>query len=109
MLEPVPDLDPTFGSTVDPSDESPGATSTPVVPPLVAVPATDRPPCGLHRRELDVLRLVANGLTNPEICAELDLSINSVKTYVRRAYRKIGATSRAQAVGWGARNGLLDG
>ncbi len=35
------------------------------------------------------------------------ISINSVKTYIRSAYRKIGVTSRSQAVAWGLRNGLV--
>ena len=61
---------------------------------------------GLSRRETDVLRGVVNGLSNHEIADELSLSINSVKTYIRSAYRKIGVTTRAQAVSWCVRNGF---
>jgi DNA-binding NarL/FixJ family response regulator len=57
-------------------------------------------------REVDVLGLIAAGHTNAEIAASLHLSINSVKSYVRSAYRKIGATSRSQAVLWGIAEGL---
>jgi DNA-binding NarL/FixJ family response regulator len=55
---------------------------------------------GLSPRETDVLQLVVQGLGNQEIAQELYLSINSVKTYIRSAYRKIGVSSRAQAVAW---------
>jgi DNA-binding NarL/FixJ family response regulator len=61
---------------------------------------------GLTPRELEVLTLITLGRTNQEIAGELYLSINSVKTYVRTAYRKIGATRRAQAVSWGVQHGL---
>jgi DNA-binding CsgD family transcriptional regulator len=55
---------------------------------------------GLSPRECEVLRLIADGLTNEEIGSRMFLSINTVKTYVRTSYRKIGVTSRSQAVRW---------
>lgn len=61
---------------------------------------------GLSPRELDVLRLIVRGLSNAEIGAELFLSVNSVKTYIRGAYAKIGAARRSQAVAWGMTHGL---
>jgi DNA-binding NarL/FixJ family response regulator len=61
---------------------------------------------GLTTREVEVIALIALGRTNREIAAELYLSPNSIKTYVRTAYRKIGATSRSQAVAWAIRNGF---
>jgi DNA-binding NarL/FixJ family response regulator len=61
---------------------------------------------GLTRREVEVLTLIAQGRTNREIAAALFLSPNSIKTYVRTAYRKIGASSRSQAVAWAIRNGF---
>jgi two-component system, NarL family, response regulator LiaR len=61
---------------------------------------------GLTPRELEVLTLITQGRTNQEIADEVYISINSVKTYVRTAYRKIGATRRAQAVSWGVQHGL---
>jgi len=60
----------------------------------------------LTERELAVIRMIALGMTNQEIAAELFLSINSVKTYIRTAYKKIGATSRSQAMLWALQNGL---
>jgi DNA-binding NarL/FixJ family response regulator len=65
---------------------------------------------GLTRREVEVLTLIAQGRSNRDIAAELYLSPNSIKTYVRTAYRKIGATSRSQAVAWAIRHGFpVDG
>ncbi|HEX5087919.1 MAG TPA: response regulator transcription factor [Nocardioides sp.] len=61
---------------------------------------------GLSARESDVLALIVQGLTNKQIADRLFLSINSVKTYVRNAYGKIGAANRSQAVGWAIRNGF---
>ncbi|MFC7496758.1 MULTISPECIES: response regulator transcription factor [unclassified Nocardioides] len=61
----------------------------------------------LSEREVQVLALIAEGLSNQQIADRVYISINSVKTYIRSAYRKIGVSSRAQAVAWGLRNGVL--
>lgn len=61
---------------------------------------------GLSDREEEVLALIVAGLSNREIAERAYISINSVKTYIRSAYRKIGVTSRSQAVAWGLRNGV---
>jgi DNA-binding CsgD family transcriptional regulator len=61
---------------------------------------------GLTPRERDVLGLIAQGLTNQEIADRLFISINSVKTYVRTAYRRIEVERRSQAVVWVERHGL---
>ena len=53
-----------------------------------------------------VLELIAAGLSNHQIAATLYVSINTVKTYVRTAYRRIGVKSRSQAVIWAVRQGL---
>lgn len=60
----------------------------------------------LSRREEQVLALVGHGLTNREIGIELFVSVNSVKTYIRAAYRKVGVNRRSQAVGWCVQHGL---
>ena len=62
---------------------------------------------GLTRRESQVISLITQGLSNAEIAATTFLSINSVKTYIRSTYRKIGVARRAQAVVWGMRNGFV--
>ena len=48
-----------------------------------------------------MLSLIAGGLSNTDVAARMGLSINSVKSYVRSSYRKIGVESRSQAVLWG--------
>jgi DNA-binding NarL/FixJ family response regulator len=55
----------------------------------------------LSLREREVLGLICRGLSNQEIAAELFVSVNSVKTYIRQIYHKIGVRRRAQAVAWG--------
>ena len=59
----------------------------------------------LTRREEDVLSLVVAGHSNAEIAELLFLSPNTVKSFIRTAYGKIGATSRSQAVAWGIQHG----
>ena len=54
-----------------------------------------------------MLALIAQGLSNQEIADGAFLSINSVKTYIRSAYRKIGVQRRTQAVLWATRNGFV--
>ena len=61
---------------------------------------------GLSEREAEVLCLICEGLTNETISGALFLSINSVKTYIRTAYRKIGVTRRSEAVLWGVDHGM---
>ncbi|MDN5743617.1 MAG: LuxR C-terminal-related transcriptional regulator [Nocardioidaceae bacterium] len=63
----------------------------------------------LTAREHDVLSGIVKGWSNQQIAEELFLSINSVKTYIRTAYRKIEVTSRTHALLWGVRHGLLEG
>ncbi|MDO9457683.1 response regulator transcription factor [Nocardioides sp.] len=67
-----------------------------------------RRPDGLTARELEMLEMITRGLSNEEIASSLYLSINSVKTYIRTAYRKIGVTRRPQAVLWGVHHGFGD-
>ncbi len=55
---------------------------------------------GLTAREVDVLTLITHGVSNQDIARELVLSINSIKSYIRSAYAKIGVQTRAQAVAW---------
>ena len=61
---------------------------------------------GLSPREAEIIALITQGLTNQEIADRAFLSINSVKTYIRSAYRKIGMQRRSQAVRWGLENGF---
>ena len=53
---------------------------------------------GLSDRELTILRLLHGTLTGPEIAAALTVSPNTLKTHLRHIYRKLGITSRQQAI-----------
>jgi LuxR family maltose regulon positive regulatory protein len=61
----------------------------------------------LSSRELEVLALVARGLTNLEIAARLYLSLHTVKAHARSIYAKLGVSSRTQAVATGRALGYL--
>jgi NarL family two-component system response regulator LiaR len=62
---------------------------------------------GLSAREIEVIALIAEGLTNQEIADRVFVSINSVKTYIRSAYRKIGIKNRSQAAVWAMEHGIV--
>jgi DNA-binding CsgD family transcriptional regulator len=61
----------------------------------------------LTRREVQVLRLVAEGKTSEAIGAALDISKVTVKWHIGHAMKKLGAASRAEAVATAIRHGLL--
>jgi LuxR family transcriptional regulator, maltose regulon positive regulatory protein len=61
----------------------------------------------LTRREVEVLRLVAQGLSNPAIAERLVLSEHTVHRHLANIRRKLGLPSRAAAAAWGARHGLV--
>lgn len=62
---------------------------------------------GLTPREAEIVALITQGLSNDEIAKHAFISINSVKSFIRSAYRKIGVTRRSQAVRWGFENQML--
>jgi NarL family two-component system response regulator LiaR len=62
---------------------------------------------GITARELETLTLVARGLSNREIATQLFVSENTVKTHCARAFDKLGAARRTQAVLRGKELGLL--
>jgi two-component system, NarL family, response regulator LiaR len=71
--------------------------------PMLTFPGQEE---GLSARESEILCLIVAGLSNQEIAERCYLSINSIKTYIRSAYRKIGVTTRTQAVLWGIDHGF---
>ena len=62
---------------------------------------------GITRREMEILELVAQGMSNREIAEKLFVSENTVKTHCSRAFDKLGAKRRTQAVQLGKELGLL--
>ena len=62
----------------------------------------------LTDRELDVLRLVAEGLSRSEIADQLVLSLNTIKTHVRNIYGKLGVKNQMQAVAKARALGFLE-
>jgi len=82
-----------------------------LVPTDVAAPFTLNQPqldaLGITPRELEILSLIAQGLSNREIAGRLFVSENTVKTHCSRAFDKLGARRRTQAVQLGKQLGLL--
>lgn len=79
------------------------------VPATVSFAADEkkRDGCGITRRELEILELVAQGMSNREIAGKLFVSENTVKTHCSRAFDKLGARRRTEAVQLGKKLGLL--
>lgn len=76
-----------------------------------AAPATDRPSEHaadekLSRREVEVLRLVARGLTNAQVAERLFLSPHTVQAHLRSIYGKLGGTSRPGAIRYALEHAL---
>ncbi len=67
----------------------------------------DAPP-HLSPRELETLKLMADGLENKQIARQLGISEATVKTYVRGVFERLAAHSRAEAVATAIRRGLID-
>ncbi len=64
-------------------------------------------PQPLTKRETGILKLIAQGLGNKEIAADLHISENTVKTHVRHILEKLGLNNRAEAAAYAVRAGLL--
>ena len=66
-------------------------------------------PCrahGLSARQAEVVSLITMGFSNQQIAQRTHLTMNTVKTYIRMAYRQMGVQSRTQAVLWGIEHGM---
>jgi predicted ATPase/DNA-binding CsgD family transcriptional regulator len=85
-----------------PGDSTPGDEPTASI--HVPTPAY---PAGLTRREAEVLRLVAAGLSNAELADRLSVSINTVESHLRAIYGKIGVTRRSAATRFALEHNLV--
>ncbi len=104
LLARVRDL---LGSLPDPGDGLGRLAQTEKTLRLRASRDPGAPYWELSERELDVLRLLPSDLSQREIAAELYVSFNTVRTHTRVIFRKLGVTSRAEAVARGRELGLL--
>ena len=93
-------LDPRVHATLLRAAASPTPTADNQAPGRPAGP----PPDGLTEREVEILGLIARGLTNPEIAARLFLSNHTVKTHINRIFAKTGSRDRAAAIGYAHRH-----
>ena len=62
---------------------------------------------GLTARQAEVVTLITRGFTNEDISRRTHISINTLKSYIRSAYQKMGVERRSQAVRWGWRTGQV--
>jgi DNA-binding NarL/FixJ family response regulator len=70
--------------------------------------AADKAPVtDLSPREVEVLRLVADGLTNPAIAERLVISEHTVHRHLANILTKLGLSSRAAAAAWAAQRGIV--
>jgi DNA-binding NarL/FixJ family response regulator len=75
--------------------------------PVTSVPQPDPKLNELTRRELEILRLVAEGLTNAQLARMLWLSEQTVKFHLSNVYRKLGVANRTEASRWAQVHGVL--
>ncbi|MGZ6962426.1 MAG: response regulator transcription factor, partial [Ilumatobacteraceae bacterium] len=68
---------------------------------------TTTPAQQLSRREIQVLGLLAQGLSTSELATRLELSINTVRNHVQKAIRRLGAHSKLEAVAIAQREGII--
>lgn len=74
---------------------------------VLSTPSSDALPEPLSQREIEVLRLMAEGRSNQEIAGHLIIAISTVKSHVNNIFSKLGVASRTQAVARGRRLGLI--
>jgi NarL family two-component system response regulator LiaR len=85
----------------------PAAAPAPEPSPQFIPNERKREDLNITRRELEILQLVAQGMSNREIAGKLYVSENTVKTHCSRTFDKLGAARRTQAVQRGKELGLL--
>jgi DNA-binding NarL/FixJ family response regulator len=100
-------LDPRVQATLLAATATATATAAAATAPSEPVggPLTDLPD-GLTQREAEILGLIAQGLTNPEIAGRLFLSNHTIKTHINRIFAKTGSRDRAAAIGYAHRHDI---
>jgi DNA-binding NarL/FixJ family response regulator len=73
----------------------------------VADPTPDEPPSGLTRRELEILQLAAEGLSNSQLASRLWVTEQTIKFHLSNVYRKLGVSNRTEASRWAQVNDVL--
>jgi DNA-binding NarL/FixJ family response regulator len=89
----------------DPSGTAPAGTAPAGRTTAGTAPAAPAPD-GLTQREAEILALIARGLTNSEIAAQLFLSSHTIKTHINRIFAKTGSRDRAAAIGYAHRHNI---
>ena len=62
----------------------------------------------LSKREFEILKLIKDGLSNPEIAEKLTLSIKTIENHTRNIFIKLGAKNRTEAVVIAVKNNVID-
>jgi DNA-binding NarL/FixJ family response regulator len=96
-------VDPRAHATLLAATAPPARPEPPAPPPRPSRPAGPPAQDGLTQREIEILGLIARGLTNGEIAARLFLSNHTVKTHINRIFAKTGSRDRAAAIGYAHR------
>ncbi|MDI3381590.1 response regulator transcription factor [Xenophilus aerolatus] len=95
------------GAPIDPFIARRILALLPPAAPTAAAPAETTPPPSLSGREKEILRLVAQGLSNREMAEMLSISRFTVECHTKNIYRKLAVGSRTEAVFQARRHGLL--
>ena len=90
-----------------PAEGSLAVQASPPSPPAASSKHPDRHPDGLTPREAEVLRLLAGGLTNPQIAERLVVSLPTVNTHVAAIFNKLGVNSRSAATRYAIEHHLM--
>ena len=101
-------FDPRVHATLLAAASAPSASGAEAASPAAGVRPGQAPamPDGLTQREVEILGLIAQGLTNTEIAERLFLSNHTVKTHINRIFAKTRSRDRVAAIGYAQRHGI---
>ena len=84
-----------------------GHSNGSVAPAIARAEVRDASHCALTPREMEVVHLIAAGLSNKEIASALGVSVRTIEHHITHVYRKIGARGKADATAWAVRQQLV--